>query len=145
MQITTATRTVEIYANNEAGITYRNVKDGKATGPVRSADRATAKAGSVGREIMDALDALAAEAEVTETVTETVTPVAAQVEIAATETVTEGAEIEVAGRKGLVTGVYPAVPGERARGWAAVTWTTAEGGTSRPSYGFVFLDQLALV
>lgn len=141
MQITTATRTVEIYANNEAGITYRNVKDGKATGPVRSADRATAKAGSVGREIMDALDAQAAEAEVTKAVA----PVAAQVEIAATKAVAEGAEIEVAGRQGLVTGVYPAVPGERARGWAGVTWTTAEDGTSRPSYGFVFLDQLTLV
>lgn len=61
MQITTATgRTVEIYMNNEAGITYRNVKDGKATGAVRSADRATAKKGSVGREIMDAIDAQAA-------------------------------------------------------------------------------------
>lgn len=87
MQITTATRTVEIYANTEAGITYRNTKDGVAHGPVRTANRATAKAGSVGREILDAIDAqVAAEIEVAETVTEapaaevteTVAPVATQ-------------------------------------------------------------------
>lgn len=86
MQITTATRTVEIYANTEAGITYRNTKDGVAYGPVRTANRATAKAGSVGREILDAIDAITAEeeaaeraaapAEVVATITETVAPVA---------------------------------------------------------------------
>lgn len=88
MQITTATRTVEIYANTEAGVTYRNTKDGVAYGPVRTANRATAKAGSVGREILDAIDAITAEeeaaeraaapAEVVATITETVAPVATQ-------------------------------------------------------------------
>lgn len=68
MQITTATgRTVQVYMNNDNGITYRNVKDGAAYGPMRSADRATAKAGSVGREILNAIDAQAA-VEVAETV-----------------------------------------------------------------------------
>ena len=67
MQITTATRTVEIYANNEALVTYRNVKDGAAYGPVRTA-KADAKAGSVGREVFDAARAAVevTEVEVTE-------------------------------------------------------------------------------
>lgn len=144
MQVTTATRTVEIYMNNADGITYRNVKDGQSYGPVRCASRATAKAGSVGREILDAIDA-AAEAEVeivTETVevaTETVAPVATEVEIA------EGAEIEVAGRRGQVTKVLPAEQTVSGRAWAAVTWETTSAGVRRPSYGVVYLDQLARV
>lgn len=137
MQITTATRTVEIYANTEAGITYRNVKDGAAYGPVRTADRATAKAGSVGREILDALDAAA---EVTETVATEVAPVATE-----TVEITEGTEIEVAGRKGLVTAVWTAAESRSGRGWAGVTWFTAEDGSVRPSYGFAWLDQVTVV
>jgi len=80
MQITTATRTVEIYANNEALVTYRNVKDGAAYGPVRTA-KADAKAGSVGREVFDAARAAVevTEVEVTEVeVTEVAAPAGRQ-------------------------------------------------------------------
>lgn len=139
MQITTATRTVEIYANTEAGVTYRNTKDGVAYGPVRTANRATAKAGSVGREILDAIDAITAEEEAAERA-------AAPAEVVATitETVAEGSEVEVAGRKGRVTRVVTADQAWSGRGWVAVTWTTTEAGAPSPSYGFAYLDQVTV-
>ena len=87
MQITTATRTVEIYANTEAGVTYRNTKDGAAYGPVRTANRATAKAGSVGREILDAIDAITAEEEAAERAAAPAEVVATITETVATQTV----------------------------------------------------------
>lgn len=147
MQITTATRTVEIYMNNETGVTYRNTKDGVAYGPVRTANRATAKAGSVGAEILAALDAAEAEAEtvaaeVTETVeiAETVAPVAAEViEIA------EGAEVTVAGRLGRVTHIVPAERSRNGHAWAGVLWTTREDGAAGPSHGFAYLDEMSRV
>ena len=56
MLLTTPTgRTVQIQADTDAYITYRNVKDGAACGPTRTANRESARAGSVGREILDAL------------------------------------------------------------------------------------------
>lgn len=96
MQITTATgRTVEIYMNNEAGITYRNVKDGKATGAVRSADRATAKKGSVGRGIMDAIDAQAAAQDEVATEVAEIAETPAKAEAAAHAVWTEPTEDEI--------------------------------------------------
>lgn len=150
MQITTATRTVEIYMNNETGVTYRNTKDGVAYGPVRTANRATAKAGSVGAEILAAIDAAEAEtvaAEVIETVAaevieiaETVAPVAAEViEIA------EGAEVTVAGRLGRVTHIVPAERSRNGHAWAGVLWTTREDGAAGPSHGFAYLDEMSRV
>ena len=155
MQITTTTgRTVEIYANTEAGITYRNVKDGKAYGATRSADRATAKAGSVGREILDALDAQAATevAEVapvtgTTPAAKVATPVATPVATEAPAPAKGTAVFKADGRWGTVldgvvmTGRRKGHPGFGRR-YVSVLWTTAENGAPRPSYGFVYLDEI---
>lgn len=97
MQVTTATRTVEIYANNESYVTYRNTKDGKAYGPVRTAS-VDSKAGSVGREVFDAARAAVAPAA-QEEVVEVVIP-AAEVAEVVTETV------RPAGRNYSVTAQY---------------------------------------
>jgi hypothetical protein len=99
MQITTNTgRTVEIYMNNESGVTYRNTKNGAAFGPLRSADRATAKAGSVGREILDTIDAQAAAEVEVEAPAAEVAPVetveAPAAEVAPVETVEAAAQVE---------------------------------------------------
>ena len=164
MQITTATgRTVQVYMNNDNGITYRNVKDGAAYGPMRSADRATAKKGSVGREIMDAIDTQAAT-EVAETVAPATPATPAAVEVAeavapaapaaaATEAPAPAkgtAVFKADGRWGTVldgvvmTGRRKGHPGFGRR-YVSVLWTTAENGAPRPSYGFVYLDEVVRI
>lgn len=133
MIITTATRTVEIQANTNAYVTYRNVKDGVPYGPSRTA-QATAKAGSVGREVYDAAYAARTAA------VEVVEVEAAEVEVVATakvEVITAGTEIQVAGRKGIVSETY------EGRDWVGVVWddTASAGGRS---YGFAYLSQITL-
>lgn len=143
MIITTATRTVEIQANTNAYVTYRNVKDGVPYGPSRTA-QATAKAGSVGREVYDAAYAARTAAvevvEVEATEVEVVEVEAAEVEVVATakvEVITAGTEIQVAGRKGIVSETY------EGRDWVGVVWddTASAGGRS---YGFAYLSQITL-
>lgn len=95
--ITTATgRTVSIICDIEGGVSYRNMKDGAEYGPCRWINRSTVKAGSVGREILDAIEA-AAETAATqvETEAEVAETVATQVETEAAEVPATQAEVTV--------------------------------------------------